>query len=980
MLGGPLSSATCFSFCMGNFILKIMFLNFFPLLYLPLTILPLANDVQPNPGPGRAAPCRVLYSNIRGLYRNISELSLVARDFDILVCSETLVTSRRHSSEIAISGFSSPLLRLADSGPGVRGMAVYTRNGFPSSRQRRYECDCCQMTIIRVCGSQLNTYVFGLYRSPSVNDGIYDCILASMASIQAADRKASFVFVGDLNGHHAEWLGSPRTDRHGEAAYDFCCAAGCTQLVSEPTHQFGGVLDLVMTDVPDLVDADVRAPIGNSDHSSISLQITTSQRVPDLAFSKEVYLKNRVDWDQVRDDVAQLDWAFIRASGAATSVDLLSSELQRIVRRRVPVRRIFFRARDKPWFTAECLRARQVKQAAYRRWSRDRNDLNWTAFVESRRLAQACYARAMSNFNARTREQLASATNPHKWWKTLQASLFGSAPTIPPLLSDRGALLGEPIAKANLLSDHFDRKQSRDIVELPATCFPEPRLRSIAFRSKEVFDLLQDLDSNGGSDPQGFFPLFFKEVACVLAFKLAAILRVLLANGLFPLCWRVGHIVPVPKGAPSHLVDLYRPITITPVLSKVYERLVARRLCPFLERMGALPVTQFAYRKGRSTCDALLYLSHIVQSALDRGFEAQIVQLDFSAAFDRINHAAVGHLLSLAGVGGSLLSVLMQFLSQRTYRVSLDGSLGEVTEVVSGVPQGSVLGPVLFILYTASLFEGLESHAISYADDVTLVSVCTKPAQRPESTMALNRDLQRIADWCSLWKMTLNPSKSMLMTVSRSRTPQPCFGNVLISGVRLPHQDTLKILGVTFDCKFTFERHIRSIVSAASQRLGILRKSWRMFQSSELVRRCFMSYMLPLLEYCAPVWASACVGHLRLLDSVVRGASFLCGGVLTLDLWHRRTIGDLCMLFRAYADSTHPLHSLLPPAHVPARVTRRVVQLHSRVLEEVRCRTEQWSRSFVPRTVKAWNRLPGEVFEDFSIKNFKSKANAFLLL
>ena len=140
-----------------------------------------------------------------------------------------------------------------------------------------------------------------------------------------------------------------------------------------------------------------------------------------------------------------------------------------------------------------------------------------------------------------------------------------------------------------------------------------------------------------------------------------------------------------------------------------------------------------------------------------------------------------------------------------------------------------------------------------------------------------------------------------------------------------------------------------------------------------------MSYMLPLLEYCAPVWASACVGHLRLLDSVVRGASFLCGGVLTLDLWHRRTIGDLCMLFRAYADSTHPLHSLLPPAHVPARVTRRVVQLHSRVLEEVRCRTEQWSRSFVPRTVKAWNRLPGEVFEDFSIKNFKSKANAFLL-
>ena len=142
--------------------------------------------------------------------------------------------------------------------------------------------------------------------------------------------------------------------------------------------------------------------------------------------------------------------------------------------------------------------------------------------------------------------------------------------------------------------------------------------------------LLLDLDSYGGTDPLGMFPLFLKRIAEVLTPRLAVIFRRLLRLGSFPVCWRVANVTPIPKGPPSSSVSNYRPISLTPILSRVFERLVSVRLAHFMECRGVLPTTQFAYRKGLATCDALLCLAHTLQSALEMGQEARIVQIDFS--------------------------------------------------------------------------------------------------------------------------------------------------------------------------------------------------------------------------------------------------------------------------------------------------------------------------------------------------------------
>ena len=168
--------------------------------------------------------------------------------------------------------------------------------------------------------------------------------------------------------------------------------------------------------------------------------------------------------------------------------------------------------------------------------------------------------------------------------------------------------------------------------------------------------------------------------------------------GSFPACWRQATVTPIPKGSPFSSVATYQPISITSVLSKMFERLVSVHLGRFMERSGVLPTTQFAYQKGLSTCDALLCVSHTLQSELESGQEVRIVKIHFSAAFDMVNHQGILYKLCSVGIGGSVLSILTPFLSNRPQHVIVDGCQSKLVYVVSGVPQGSVLGPLLFLL------------------------------------------------------------------------------------------------------------------------------------------------------------------------------------------------------------------------------------------------------------------------------------------
>ena len=499
-------------------------------------LLILSGDVELHPRPrltGRPQ-CRAMYSIIRGLYKNIHDLIAVSTQYDILFCSETLVSSRRHPTEILIPGFKKPTLLRSDAIPRARGMALYIRNEFSATNQRTYECNCHEVQIVKVCGGHSNFYIFSIYRNPDANDSIFDYLLSSMASIQQNDIRSSFLFLGDFNEHHRKWLNSiSPMDRHGLSAY-FSSVSGCDQLVSEATHVSGNCLDLIFTDVPGVVASHVGCPIVTSDHSYISATVKTHQSVPDISISRKVYLKSRANWNGILLDLSLLNWPDIyRQIDRKSSLD---AALLTIIEKHVPSRILHFRLKDKVWFDNNCRRALQDKQEAYFYWRGNHSDLTWNNYTRLRARAQSVYASAEKNYNDGIREKLLGVVNPHSWWTTFKSALFGVDQSGPPLLKSDGTLAYCPREKAALFADVFDGKQCGDDLSMPLTCFPESKSTKIAFKSREIKNLLAELDVYGGAGPDGIFPMLFVRMADFLAPKIPTIFRKLTRPGHFSIC------------------------------------------------------------------------------------------------------------------------------------------------------------------------------------------------------------------------------------------------------------------------------------------------------------------------------------------------------------------------------------------------------------------------------------------------------------
>ena len=472
-----------------------------------------------------------------------------------------------------------------------------------------------------------------------------------------------------------------------------------------------------------------------------------------------------------------------------------------------------------------------------------------------------------------------------------------------------------------------------------------------------------------------------KECASELALPLTKLFSHSFKCGKVPSSWKFAQVQPVAKPGDSSNPANYRPISLLPVISKVMERLINKSIMSFLRHHKLLSDRQYGFQSQRSTADLLSVLFQSWSDALDSGSEVRAVSLDISKAFDKVWHDGLLSKLHCYGISGLLLNWLKDYLSHRSQAVFVDGVQSKARTINAGVPQGSVLGPTLFLIFINDLLESTSNPIHSFADDSTL-HTCLPTNSREQIVDTLESDLAKIEEWGKQWLVTFNASKTSQLIISRRKKQDHPV--VHFQGTTLSSSSSMKLLGISFDGKLSLDMHIHNKVRTASRMMGVLYRLRSTLPLSSMLQ-LYKALIRPHLEYCSNLIDSATKKSLQLIDNLqVRAMKILgCSDLLKeniLPLSHRRNVGCLSLLYRYFHGCcSSELLGLVPTPQHLGSTTRHSSDAHPFSLSIPRSRTSHHQKSFFPRSVRLWNSLPSSVFpNDYHLAQFKRNVNQYL--
>ena len=350
-------------------------------------------------------------------------------------------------------------------------------------------------------------------------------------------------------------------------------------------------------------------------------------------------------------------------------------------------------------------------------------------------------------------------TSQKSYWKILNRVMNKcKAPKIPPLFVNNNYIINCK-EKAEKFASYFSN-QCKVIVSdstLPGfTYLTDARLDKIHFTDDDILLLIRNLQPGKANGPDGISARMLLLCDNSVVLPLSLIFQNILLTGIFPDLWKQANVTPIHKKGDKQIIKNYRPISLLPICSKLFEKIVFKHLYNFLISNTLLTKNQSGFRPGDSTINQLTSLVNDIHKSFDnrKSIEVRSVFLDISKAFDKVWHEGLIFKLEQNGISGLLLNLFKNYLCNRKQRVVLNGSVSPFCEIGSGVPQGSVLGPLLFLIYINDLEDNIISNVKFFADDTMLFSIVQNPVT---SASDLNNDLNLINKWAYQWKMAFNP-------------------------------------------------------------------------------------------------------------------------------------------------------------------------------------------------------------------------------
>lgn len=516
---------------------------------------------------------------------------------------------------------------------------------------------------------------------------------------------------------------------------------------------------------------------------------------------------------------------------------------------------------NQPWWTSELRYLRNRLRKARRRFfltksESDRDSLRDEETTYKSAL-QSTYDDYLSNIQANVKE------NPSRFWDFVRKRK--SSGRIPYNVSYNGVKASSNEEAANLFATFFENVYCKVSPTQRRDCFAHISehnidLPVIQFSANEVKNAFDDLDTTKGSGTDNLPPTLFKNCSTELAKPIAMLFNRSLRERIFPRAWKTASVVPIHKSGNLNQVSNYRGVSILCCLSKIFEKLMHNVL--YTVASPIISDTQHGFMKHRSSTTNLMCYVTALSREMEKGRQIDAVYVDFAKAFDTVPHNLVIAKMARIGFPRWITEWIASYLSGRSAFVVVNSARSRMFEISSGVPQGSVLGPLLFNVFVNDLCVLLSSFKLSFADDLKLYRIIFSPAD----CVIMQEDVNSLLMWCSDNGMRVNSKKCKVISFSRSIN-QINYQYVMETEL-LERVTSICDLGVTIDSKIRFNEHVVITAARAFSVLGFIRRHASGFTDIYALRTLYCSLVRSILEYAAPVWSPYYVAHILTIERV----------------------------------------------------------------------------------------------------------------
>ena len=853
---------------------------------------------------------------------------------------------------------------------------MYWASHLMVKRKSNFEFDSGENIWLEVIYPNYSFMLCTLYRPPNCNIQFWDHLEYSIENV--INYNPNIVIVGDIN---VDML-TNRTRRINDLLnqYQFTnvihgpTRIGDTRsslldpiLVRECSVGFSSVID---------IDRDI------SDHNATEVEIIVNSR-NSTTFKREIWSYSKANFLSFNNEMLEKNWVEILGNDVETACDKFTEKYIEVARKHIPTKLITVRTNDKPWFNSEIrreirkrerLRKRAKKlgsETALLNYKRQRNRVNnMKKHARESYFMEVCGLIDQYAFN-----------NQKDFWKLVKTltKSSGTVTTIPPLINPIDSNIEvEDKRKADVLNRYFaDISTINDSnVEIPD--FPsrtDQTITNFNISQDEVVDVLNSLKLNKATGLDAISHQMLKNTANSVSLPLSILFNMALEHSIFPSVWKKARVIPLYKKGDMHQPCNYRPISLLSKVSKVFERIIHKHLHNYMLDNHLLYPLQSGFLPNNSTVYQLLEIYHNICINRENKKNTCFVFCDVSKAFDKVWHAGLLTKLQAYGISGQIFSLLKNYLSDRKQLVFVNSSCSDYLETTAGVPQGSVLGPFLFLIFINDIVDNLVSVARLFADDT---SMSASSSEKHEIENTLNDDLNTLKEWSHNWLVTFNPSKTEVLYFSANNANDHI--ELQFDGTVLNNVNDHKHLGITFMSNGKWTSHITNICNYVYKQLNVLRKL-KYVLSRLTLSKIYNTFILPRLEYACEVWDGLSTYDCNKLEKVQLEAARIVTGLPLYasreslyaetgwePLFERRKRRKLNLFYK--------IHNNLVPGFLsdivsPFRRNNDRNLRNSRDYVVPRFRLSSTLNSFFPSSIKLWDDLTYELRHNCTQNQFK---------